>query len=326
MIEDISALKAFLKSDQCTLASLTVGDAECFGLKMKTGHVIVRERHALPVVDGKTISSVFGETNAARYAPLLQRPPQPTQDLERVVVIPGATNYYHFLAFNLPGLFLLRFAKGERVTLATVLGFPSTAAALLAKLLPMFAGNRPVDIVNLPDADYAVRDIIFRAKPLMSTSVAIARLVQQTVLQAAGIADPYQALGPVKLFLRRQGGANGRDLINQTEVEAWFAARGYLSIDPGTMTMEEQILLFSRATHVAGVEGAAFTNLVFANHAKGVLVLASPHVRGDTFFSALAEAAKLPLETVYGEVAGANADDRTADFAFPLERLGTLGL
>ena len=324
MIEDLSALKTFLKSDQCTLASLTIGDTECFVLKMRTGQVIVRERHALPVVDGKTISSVFGETNAARYAPLLQRPPQPTQELERVVVVPGATNYYHFLAFNLPGLLLLRFAKGERVTLATVLGFPGTAAALLAKLLPMFAGNRPVDIVNLPDADYAVRDIIFRAKPLMSTSIAIARLVQRTVLEAEGIADPYHSHGPVKLFVRRQGGANGRNLINQAEVEAWFVARGYLSVDPGTMTMEEQIVLFSRASRIVGVEGAALANMAFATHATGLVILASPNVRGDAFFAELASAAKLPFVTAYGDVAAVDAGNRTADFAFPPGRLEAL--
>ncbi len=318
MIEDLPSLKAFLQSDQCKLASASVAEIECFGLKMATGEVIVRERHALPVVAGKTISAVFGETNAQRYAPLLRRAPQPTRELERVVLIPGATNYYHFLTFNLPALLLLRLAKGERVTLATVLGFPKTAEGLLGKLLPIFSGDRPVDMVSLPDADYAVRDIIFRAKPLLATSVGLARLVQRMVLQAAG---GTEAADPVNLFVRRDEGRNGRNLINQAEVEQWFVARGYRSVDPGKLSMEDQIVLFSRAARIVGVEGAALANLVFARPATKVMMLASPNVREDAFFSELADAAGLPFHTIYGDVPADSVSGRAANFVLPVSSL-----
>ena len=50
--------------------------------------------------------------------------------------------------------------------------------------------------------------------------------LQTVVLRSRGIEDPIKELGPLKLFVRREGGRGGRELLNQVEVETWCARYG----------------------------------------------------------------------------------------------------
>jgi capsular polysaccharide biosynthesis protein len=321
IIQDVVLMTELARPGLAELVTAKINDRKCFGLQIHKGHILVRNNDALPLVDGRTCTRAFGDVSVAKYTDVLAQPVRETGTLSSVVVIPGTPNYYHFLVFNLPALLLLRMAKGPRATLATVQGFPSSMAALLPRLLPTFAGDRPVDIVTLTPGDYAVTDVVMRAKPTMPLAVEIARIVQRMVLRSQGIADTAPARGPLKLFLRRGHSGNGRNLSNQAEIEAWFAARGYAAIDPGTLSWEDQIVLFARATHIAGAEGAAFANLLFAPNAKDVTMLASPATREERFFSEIATTAGLPFKTIYGDVAASEPQDRRTDFTVPLAAL-----
>ncbi len=323
MIEDVSHAQ-LLRPGAAVLVEAELSGAKAYALKVQAGHVLVRNNDVLPVVDGKTSTKEFVEYAAHRYN--LADPIREIGTLSSMVFIAGSTNFYHFLMFSLPATVFLRSAPGPRVTLGIVNPFAPNTAALIHKLLPQIAG-RPVDVVTVPPGDYAARDVIVRAVPMMPFSVAFSRTVQSIVLRALGFDDPTRKPGPLKLFVRRDGGRGGRMLLNQAEIEAWCVKHGYMSVEPGKLPLEEQILLFSRATHVVGVEGAALANLVFASKVRRVLVLASPATRREQFFHGLADCAGIQLTTIYGEVAPeSNTNDRRADFVLPIEKVARLEL
>jgi len=76
--------------------------------------------------------------------------------------------------------------------------------------------------------------------------------------------------GP-KLFLRRN--AKLRRLVNEPEIEAALAARGFFAVDPAKLTLEEQIVLFSQASMIVGATGAGLANLIFCRPDCPLVVL-----------------------------------------------------
>ena len=97
-----------------------------------------------------------------------------------------------------------------------------------------------------------------------------------TDLAEAIPAAPYD-----KIFVSRQ--AQERALLNQEAVEAVMRARGFAIVDPGQMTLDEQISLFKGASMVVGPLGAALTNIAFCPRGSRIVALTSQSFP-DTFF------------------------------------------
>lgn len=70
---------------------------------------------------------------------------------------------------------------------------------------------------------------------------------------------------PAKLFVTRTS-ATSRYIVNHAEVEAICRECGYAVVDCETMSVQEQIGLFANARCVAGVHGAALTNILYRGH------------------------------------------------------------
>jgi capsular polysaccharide biosynthesis protein len=101
--------------------------------------------------------------------------------------------------------------------------------------------------------------------------------VQALTELAEGIpAAPYP-----KIFVSRH--SQNRMLHNQEAVEAVMRQRGFAIVDPGQMTLPEQISLFKGATTVVGPLGAALTNVAFCPRGSKVVAL-TPQSFPDTFF------------------------------------------
>lgn len=92
-----------------------------------------------------------------------------------------------------------------------------------------------------------------------------------------------------------------RILVNQDELGARVAARGFRPIDPWELTLEQQIAEFSGAEEVIGVAGAAMTNIVFCRPGMRVVMLAPPQF-ADTFFWFIATHCGLHYSELRGEV------------------------
>ncbi|WP_284945257.1 glycosyltransferase family 61 protein [Acidisoma cladoniae] len=110
-----------------------------------------------------------------------------------------------------------------------------------------------------------------------------------------------------KLFIRRQ--SRKRPLINEAEVERVLTARGFIAVDPGQMSLAEQIVLFKGARIVVGALGAAMTNIVFCAPGATVVALTAASFP-DTFFWYLSQ----HRGHHYTEVRG---PDASADPALP---------
>ncbi|HEX3982109.1 MAG TPA: glycosyltransferase 61 family protein, partial [Acidisoma sp.] len=88
--------------------------------------------------------------------------------------------------------------------------------------------------------------------------------------------------GPAeRIFVSRH--ARTRALLNEDRVEAALRARGFAVVEPGRMTLAEQIALFKGARIVVGALGAALTNIVFCEAATKVVAITSASFP-DTFF------------------------------------------
>ena len=91
-------------------------------------------------------------------------------------------------------------------------------------------------------------------------------------------ADPdWQA--PRRTFIHRIGKRRG--LVNETEVLEFFKGLGWSIVDPETLTVRQQIKLFSEADMLCGLHGGAFVNTLWCKPGCRILELCTNnHLNG----------------------------------------------
>jgi hypothetical protein len=89
--------------------------------------------------------------------------------------------------------------------------------------------------------------------------------------------------GHERIYLTRNAYPRRR-LLNEDKILPVIKAAGYRVIEPESLTFQEQIALFSQASHVVGNMGAAFSNLAFSPRGVRVLMLATEHMLHDYFY------------------------------------------
>lgn len=293
-------------------------------LQIKKGHLVLKDGVALPVVRGRTAVADYLDHDGLRSPEVLQTPLNEIGAIADGLFVAGHQNYYHFLVYFLPGLLFLkalpRTSQGS-LSLYMSAGVPRPLQGFVELLLPAL-GGAPVSVTRLPDGVYSVAAVIFPTLPKLSTPALICRrIVLPLVMHRAGTSDPLRERGALKLFVRRDNAPGGRHLTNQKEIEAWFVARGYTSIDPGALPFEDQVIVFARATHIAGVEGAAMANILFAVHAQEILLIASPAARTYELFGPLLKQYSVVFKTLFGELPPDSPKKRSADFHLSLTML-----
>lgn len=83
-----------------------------------------------------------------------------------------------------------------------------------------------------------------------------------------------------------------RNCINGDELRHFFYKKGWDVVDPGALTLDQQIEIFSSARVVIGVHGAAMTNILWAPKNSHVLELI-PSKRRNGCYAGIAMAAEL---------------------------------
>jgi capsular polysaccharide biosynthesis protein len=107
--------------------------------------------------------------------------------------------------------------------------------------------------------------------------------------------------GARRIYVTR-GTADARLVANEREVRALLRARGFEAIDPGRMSLREQLSAFSEAEVVVGAHGGALAGIVAAR-AACLVELFDPRWLNGCYY-ALAEALGLDYWLVVGEAAG----------------------
>ena len=78
-----------------------------------------------------------------------------------------------------------------------------------------------------------------------------------------------------RIFISRRGMPNRR-LVNEAEVQAFLGPSGFETCAPETLTLRDQVELFSQAEVVVSTHGAAFTNILFSPSGLTVVDMVQP--------------------------------------------------
>jgi capsular polysaccharide biosynthesis protein len=249
---------------------------ECRLLELRGGHA-VRDYGAILSPDGRLIfdlSPYFGVT-VPREHPVYWRPclPPPRRVHGPIAVLAarGSSSYYHFMFDVLPRIQLLRDAGAleARTRYYVSAGRPWQRELLVAYGIQL---DRVIDPSVVP---HVVGDLLITSLPdakllLPPWIVDSVRRQLQTPRQREGNA-PFRYL-----YVGRPGGRHTRRLLNEDELLPALVAAGFQAVRPESLSVADQAKLFSEASVVVGLAGAALTNLIFCREGTRVLELIPP--------------------------------------------------
>jgi capsular polysaccharide biosynthesis protein len=216
------------------------------------------------------VSWYFG-TKRPREHPLFLNPaPPPPFEVDGrlgVLVCRGDSNYYHFLMDALTRLGTLaqapQIAPLERWYVTQRMRFQRELLDLLG-----IAPDQRIDADEHPHL--RAQTLVVPGPPAMTEKNPpwAVEFLRDTLLPAAGTAG---SRGPI--YVTRGPSANNRSVTNEAEVQAALAERGFVSVDPGAMSVVEQMRAFADAPVVVAPHGAALTNLMFMSPGSAVIEL-----------------------------------------------------
>lgn len=194
-------------------------------------------------------------------------------------------NYYHFMVECLPIIILSRkiLASGEARLLLDVgpsyvkealelVGIPETAIVQPDQSCRSYRGAYMIERLNY--ACYA-----------RSSAV---RMIRSCLQDALNITAPS---GQGRRLYISRCDARQRRVVNEKELMAHLSVLGFEMVECGTLTVQEQVRLFSQAAWVISPHGANMTNIMFMQSGT-VLELVSEVFPSEVYWS-LASASKL---------------------------------
>jgi capsular polysaccharide biosynthesis protein len=191
-------------------------------------------------------------------------------------------NYFHALVEVAPRIHLAR-QHPPFATLPILIngGMPASIQTLLrivggaSPLIEMKPGLiQRVEELAFPSDVSFVQDVYDRPRRPEETIIHrdAVRAVVDHVIASLGHAS---ATGERRLYLRRGGLV--RRLTNEAEVEAHLVQRGFEVVQPGSLSLDEQVRLFREAAVIVAPTGAALTNVAWCRPGTRVIVIAADH-------------------------------------------------
>jgi capsular polysaccharide biosynthesis protein len=207
---------------------------------------------------------------------------------EPTLLIGGIGNYYHDLVEYLPGLAI---AETLGVAAEARLLVPADAAPHLRQMLQLL-GVAPERLLPVERHQVVRFAKLYIPTRLPAGGRWIDRLLPHWYRERLSpfLVAPSEAHR--KLYLSREG-TTRRRIQNEAEVVARLEAAGFESVRPETLSVAEQVRLFSQASHIVGSSGAALTNMLFSPPGAQVVILQNRQLvqgGGDLYFDALAAA------------------------------------
>ena len=216
-------------------------------------------------------------------------------------------NYFHFLIECLPSLLFLVHNNllGASAMIASGILHRNMWAALQA-----VTGHMSIPIVQLRPLQAVSCDRVILPAPTWRATELMTGAVSVSTYDEANIRLVRNAFKPLwsdagesrlKLYVRRAGAQ--RLLTNADELERIAVGAGYKVIDAGAMTFEDQIRLFSAASHIVGPTGAWLANLVFTREDAKVTVLYPVTCEsGTAIWTRLGDICGVPTEGMFGPI------------------------
>jgi hypothetical protein len=243
--------------------------------------------------------------------PVLRFPPAPIagEEIEAGVHLTGEheANYFHWIGEVLPRLHLYESTATERdLPLLVSEGLHPNLYDLLDRVR---APGRPVlrlarerchrvRRLVYPSDVSRVLDVYDRAPGLDTVYLPVALIADMAGAIRRTMESPAGG-GPRRLFVRRS--STYRSLLNEPEIESLLAGEGFTSVEPGGLSVTEQVRLFADAEIVVGASGAAMANLLWCRAGAQVLVLHSDHpFKKYPYWDALARASGVRIGYLAG--------------------------
>jgi hypothetical protein len=215
------------------------------------------------------ISFYFG-TRRPREHPLYTNP-FPGKPLEvpgrlGVLASRGDLNYYHFLLDSITRLGVLEhcpeIAPPDR-------WYVPAGATFQRDLLSRF-GIGPDKIVDSSAHPHVRAECLLVPGPPAAEVLTPPWATQY--LRRRLLPDPPPApTGPI--YVSRGPSLNNRSVVNEDALVAMLRGRGFTHVDPGSMTVAEQMAVFAGASTIVVPHGAGATNILFAGPGTRVIEL-----------------------------------------------------
>ena len=215
------------------------------GVKVEEGQPVFRAPPEVPVIERATVFTAWG----------------------------GLHNYGHFLIDCLPAL-------ATAIDAGVTERFPAIAPPLLPwhrELLSLMLGDAPQPrivedpLVRIEDAVFATTMDHFLHSPNAPLDG-----VRDRILAAA---DVDASAGAKRIYVSRLGSLK-RVLVNEADLEASLAARGFTIVKPETLSVREQVALFHQADVIVAPAGAALANVLFCRPGAKVIELQPSNFTG----------------------------------------------
>ncbi|MGV3524997.1 MAG: glycosyltransferase family 61 protein [Candidatus Sericytochromatia bacterium] len=189
---------------------------------------------------------------------LLYRHALPTRWVQTPCYLPFDSqhaNYHHWLIETLPALLAYR---ADPIAAQCRLLLPDAPQPFQSETLDLL-GIAPASCLRFDGGDWRF-DTLY-VPPRGRFEAALLRQTQRALQAAAGVRPA--ARGHKRYYLSRQD-ARQRQVSNEAEVIRALEPLGFDILQPGRLSLREQIEIFADAAVIAGPHGAGLTNLLFA--------------------------------------------------------------
>ena len=189
-------------------------------------------------------------------------------------------NYGHWLIETLPRVEMIAECFDLR-SCCFLVGAEGGAIGQVYRQSLQLLGVSPDHILATPDEAFAFEELIYPTPITVQPWVKAPRLIRFLEGLAARTMPSY--LGPSRIYIRRNQG-ECRQLLNEEKCLSLLEKGGYVVVNPSVLDFERQIHMFSNATHIVGVLGAGFSNVVFAPRGVQMLALTTEFMQDDFFW------------------------------------------
>ncbi len=224
----------------------------------------------------------------------------------------STNNYFHFLIDALGQLHWRDRIPAIQHSPLIVSGYHPEAAKALPYIeaAQSLAGLSSGELIPYDGTMMLCRHVVFPARDTGANPAKIAELRGRFGL------DDKRA-GTKRLYITRPN-AGRRRLMNDAEIAARLTKRGFVAIDPGAMSFQQQVETFAEAAVIVGPHGAALTNGAFMPPG-GALVELTHDARVVWTFHEIAAAARLSFACVIGKRTSESENPLFADFSVDID-------
>jgi capsular polysaccharide biosynthesis protein len=97
---------------------------------------------------------------------------------------------------------------------------------------------------------------------------------------------PQRSSSPLRIFVQRKFSkfGNGRSVVNIHKIERVARRLGFVAVEPGSLSVRQQIDIFRRATTIVAPIGAALANAIFVKPGCKIIALAPYYEKANYYY------------------------------------------